>query len=726
MTTHPWLLRFQNSPDQALNRLLSGTAYLPGLERAAASDALANLFGHADPEARARLDQALTGWLQQRRAMGPEQRRRYGLHRFIAEYSEGLATTWRLELPESSDWLANNLIDLYHWAAPLCIPPVWNLPRHLLLAGVQVIRDQQAWRFFWWRLCQEAVDPQQEFLLDAALNGLAHQPDSVNDKTRMQLLLQGLARWAVELSDTSHEKERFLWQWRVIKARFPHPPQTWRERWSELLARYQKEEKTKQEPPPPYYQWLIESEPGLGNRLKQSTPPSRKVPLNIPEIIEDLQKKAKKEISKALLQEMQGLLVILEDYADQTGDEDFLVRSACNLGATIVQQAPGKALEWARKALSWRPNLPYAWDLRGRALYQLHRPDLAEWVYWEGMRRLPEDATVRVQLSRLLRKQGRLDEALLLLQEGVKRHPDNHHAKIELAHLWLHCDNRDAAIALLRSNQEGLDQVGLYVLACLWIAEGNGSEAKGIVAVYRRRFGENQNENRLTRWIDAGPNGQREAINHFEKTNKNFYFEERGHDHAAWMEQERALQQEGGLTGVLQSIGAVARADLWFRRNDGASQEQADQWIRAQIDADENDLFAWVVGALHRSSWRQRLQEQAREFPRALAVQLAVADSGTTSEEWQMLAERFPRERELIDLVRLFRVKNEDAAIHDRLCQWVKHPQAREDPYWQFLKEKSRPHLMGLPEAEHIPLPLILAEAIKRCVPVPEMILSTA
>ncbi|MBF0293977.1 MAG: hypothetical protein HQL96_02220 [Magnetococcales bacterium] len=680
--TLAWLDRFHQSPDEALNRLMRGTALLPGLERATPSNALCNLFGQADAEDRFRLDEALQKWLQQRREMTLEQRRAYGLPRFITEYGEGLTAIWRMSLPNAGRWLEDNLLDLMEWAWPMRLPPVWDLPRQVALAGAQLVTNGNAFRFFWIRLCREAADPQHEDLLDSAMNGLA-SPAS-NDKQKVQGILKGLTLWAEGLSG-DEDRERFLLQWRHIKARFPNPPPFWRDRWHELLTQRQNQEA-------PFRHWLIETERGLDNRLRDGnvTGAAIRLPYVKPAIEKLLQRAGEEGITRPLVNEMLQLLRTLEAYADQTGDCDFLVRSACNLGAVVVREIPGQALEWAGKALSWRPANPYAWDLRGRALYQLDRADLAEWVYWEAMRRIPESAILRLQLSRLLRERGALEEAKRLLEVGLKLHPNHHPHRNELGRLLAHLGHFSNAIDLLSGQT---DEISLYLLCHILIAEGRFPEARGVLVDYRAQHDNADNIALLTRLLDAGAAGQREAIRHFTSDDQqNFRFEPRGRPDATLQESEIALRttghdRENRVLAAMREIGEVAYADLLFQLG---RWPEAEEKIAQRLQQHDDDEFALVVGALHRDSFRDRLRRNADALPDSLAVKLALTGETTSPEEWEALEKPFARQRHLIDFARVVYLPTGDAAARKRLLHWTETRPVAEAPYPTFLKQRIR------------------------------------
>ena len=691
---HPWMVRFRAEPDEALDRLFSETAFLPGFERAKPSDALKSLFGPRSAETTslyAQLDVALVQWLQTRRRKTLEQRHVYGLHSFITEYSEGLATIWRMELPESGHWLRENLLDLMHWARPLRISHVWNLPHQLVRAGALVQKADDGFYFFWLRLCREAADPSLDFLLEPALNGLARQKGD-HRKQQMQQILLGLACWGENLAG-AEDKKRFLQQWLSIKGRFSHTDRFWRDIWNTLLN-------TPRAKDAPYRQWLIERENGLEERLKTKSQSTIKLPYDVKGTVKKFRRRAETGgVQRPIIKEMLQLLRQLEIYAEQTGDSDLFMMASCSLGVAIVREAPGHALMWARKALCWCPNNEYAWDLRGRALYQLERVDLAEWVYWEAVRRCPGDPASRLQLSRLLWERGALDEAVQLLREGLELHPQNGPTRAELARSLAHTGQRSEAIERLSEIPPEKHGFCTYTLGLLRIAEGDTPKAQAVLEAYRQAFGNNFYAKTLSRLIQTGAKGKEEAIGRLTDSQSGFQFELRGQTHDTLQEEEQRLQyeelsQEEKTATDLRAVGKVTCADFLLRHGGSAQQEGAKKIIEACLQDDDDDLLAWVVGALNIPSLREQLRHRAQDdFPGDLAVQLAVASKQTTAAVWDDLGFKDPKAQHLIDLIRIVRVQDDDQAARQRLSQWLHHQPEKEESYHTFLKRHAHPVL---------------------------------
>ncbi|WP_165741685.1 tetratricopeptide repeat protein [Candidatus Thiosymbion oneisti] len=527
--TPAWLARFRVEPKAALDAMLRGLARVPPYERAAPPDILDRLFGGlpADDPDLCLLDETLRDWLAARRMdMDPERHAEYGLSRFVTETMGALSTIWLLDLPRSGAWIQDNFLELTRRVGPLRLSEAWDLPRALTQAAALTQTDQRL-RFYWLRLCKDAARPSLRDMIDPALSGLSNLPDAKGHGASPELIA-GLARFGAGLASTPRDQRDFLRRWRALKARFPRTGKTWRGLWQAPLTNRQYRDQ-------PFIDWLKESEPALRGKWtgKPPAPPTKQQ-------LDGLFQRLRRGERATLLPEIQRVLDGYEHHAEATGDDYFFVRSACNLGKAVLPWAPGYALAWARDALRWSPNDSHAWDLRGSALNRLGHPDIAQAVYWEAVRRLPDNAVVRNQLARLLVDQGRESEAENLFREAHTRDPDDAVAPNELARLLAHTgreaeaevlfretyarDPGDAvarvelarllartgrqgeAEALLRRTFQDLpdDPIAPYLLAQYLIAWGRPEEAAAVHTHYVQTFGEDERSTVLRRLLDAG------------------------------------------------------------------------------------------------------------------------------------------------------------------------------------------------------------------------------
>jgi len=444
-----WLEQFRAQPREALDAMLRGLARIPPYEQEAPPDILDRLFGSlpADHPDLGRLDETLCQWLDERRKdKDLERQTEYGLPRFVTETMDALSTIRRLELPRSKDRIRDRFQELTRWAAPLRLSQDWDLPRALALTAALTQTDRSL-HLYWLRLCQDAARISQRGMIDPALSGLINLPDTRGPGANRELIA-GLARFGAGLAETSEDQRDFLRHWRALETHLPRTDKTWRSLWQVALTNHSYRDK-------PFVGWLQKAEPELRKPYRRSDVVL--IPPNIRETIKNLTGRAQRPDQRPhVLAEAEKLLTKLKDYAEAIGDAGTLVRSACNLGNKMLFWAPGHALVWARDALRWSSNHGYAWDLRGRALQRLGHPDIAQAVYWEAVRRLPDNAVLRNQLARfLLQDRGREREAEEILRQTLDRDPDNPVAVVELARLLARTRRENEAESLFH---QALDQ----------------------------------------------------------------------------------------------------------------------------------------------------------------------------------------------------------------------------------------------------------------------------
>ncbi len=708
--TPAWLLRFRTEPLAALDDLLRGLARIPPYERAAPPDLLELVFGglpESDPD-RGLLDATLRDWLAARLgALTPEGRAAYGLSRYVTESMNALSAVWLLRLPLAGAWIQDHFLDLTRWAAPLRLSEAWDLPRALAQAGALTQTDQRL-RFHWLRLCKEAARPSQRDMIDPALSGLSRLPGTSGQGASPELIA-GLARFGAELERTPLDQRDFLRRWRALKARFPRTAKTWHGLWQAALSDRQNQGK-------PFVGWLTDAEPVLRTTWRglRTSPPTKGE-------VDALFQRLRRGERDTVLADIDRIVRGYEDYAEAAGDAYLLVRTACNLGKDVLPWAPGHALRWARDALRWEPSNGHAWDLRARALYGLCRADLAQAVYWEAIRRLPDDAVVRCQLALALLDQDRGPEAEALFREAHERDPSSAIARVELARLLARTDRQPEAEDLLRRTLADLpdNPIAVYTLALLLIAWGRARDAARIRDRYVARFGQDQRSATLGRLLVAGADGTAEVQHHL--SDRDLHAEPSDQPIAAdGPVAEDQAAREARSAGPLHSAAGASRADLLFRMQEPAAAEQA---LAGLLEADADDIYAQVVWALHIPERRPRLAAAYRDALGALAPHLAAAGLDTPAGHWEVLAEAFPERQGLIDLTRLVRTGSGQAA-NGRIADWMAGGDAQDAFVRARLKslvERDRRLDPAAPELEPL-----LADAIRREVDLGDGVLGEA
>lgn len=711
---HPWLERLNAEPERAVDTLLRGVAYLPGLQRASQSEALMALMGDLAPEAPEwdLLDRALQQWLQERRAKTEEVLARPGgVERFIRETGEAFRATWRLNpggrcnLPQSRAWMRTELFDLLRWADNFSVDATFDLGRTVLIAASHMQHGNE-YRFLWLRICDEAAVPRLRQRLDAALLGLASIPVGKVGGPSHDLIV-GLARWASLLPRSEHFKSEVVREWRSLKAAFPRQPSFWRDNWHAILN----DERIAAHP---FTDWLKESDPTLQGASKAA--PSRRapqLPRDIKGTIQTFEEEYHKEgLTQRLWGKVAALLDQVESYANATGESYYLVTSCTNIARMILDCAPGQALTLTRRALLWAPTNGHAWSVRATALERLDRPDLAEAVLWEAIRRIPSNVVLCVELAQKWVERGGLAEAEALLRKSAILVPNDAPSHVELARvLWL-SNRAEEALTLLRNivgNKE--NAIVLYTLGLLLVAEGQSAEAAKVLEQYICVTNKRVSIGTLKHFITTGAAGQKEVQDHLRKARH------RGgsQQNVIWEAEvaERALAAEQVELPRLESISRVAQADLLFRLGE---QRQADamQLIDTAL-RDPADAYAQVVKGLAVPEYRMEMQGRIQRFAGSLPVRLAFSPENTDNGHWQELLRQFPEGQYLTHLVQLSRGQADDTA-KAALKAWCSEPSRWDNSWDGYLKQTLYRHLDG--NQIHSDLATLVHDALTQAVDV--------
>lgn len=712
----PWLDRLTAEPDKAVDSLLRGVAHLPGLQRASPVEAALALMDEVPPEAPEwiLLDHALCRWLQQRRRRADLLLARPGgVQRFVRETGEGFRMAWRVSpsdgapLPGSAGWIRANFPDLLRWAEDFTLDATFDLGRAVLTAGAYVQQDKEL-RFLWFRVCEDAAGRRLRHRLDTALLGLSRMPDDAGGGPPSQDLFTGLSRWASRLPDDDRAKADMVREWRALKAAFPRSPEFWRRRWQAILddGRYDH----------PFTQWLKEADPFLSGKPKA---PKREpvLPKDIKGRIDQFERDiARDGLTEPVWRGMKMMLDQIERFAELTGNSYYLVTSCTSVATAILPHAPGHALGLARRALLWAPSDGHAWSVRARSLQQLGHSDLAISVLWEGMRRAPSNPALPHQLALLLIGRGPVGdaEAEALLRKALRVDAGDAQSHSDLARLlWLSNRAGEGIDLLRRFLERKEDAVSYYMLGSLLVAEGRSDEARGVLAAYRKRYGNDARGATLKRIIEAGPSGQDETRRHLrEGRSQPGALPAVPWDAAAT---EAAMVMESGEARRLDRIGTVAEADLLFRIGGTAEADALDRIDRA-LAVDDSDAYAHLVKALAVPGHRHALEGRSGRFAGSLPLLLALTPPDAPAERWRELIERFPDGRPLIDLTRFARgiADDDDKRL---LLDWARTPARWEDGWGDFLKKQLGFHLEGT-DSPALDLPTLEHDALTQAVDV--------
>lgn len=684
---HDWLNNFNNRPEKFVDAVLRGVAHLPNLQRATPSEAFLALLGdlHRDAPEWERVDIELLAWLQRRHnASEGALSRPGGLKRFVRETGEGFRVAWRLELPKSCAWIHLNLFTLLRWANNFDFDSTFDLGRALLTAAAYVQQGDE-FKFLWWLTCEEAASTRLRHRLDTALLGLAKKPTGPYGSPSSDLIV-GLARWAARMPENDQAKNDVLREWRALKAAFPRQPIFWRDQWEAILE-------DKNLGRQPFVRWLRESDPIL-QETRNIGRPRRvpRLPADIRGNIEEMRKKYIAEgLSDRLWWDMEALIKQVERYAEVTGESYYFVTSCTNIAGIVMEVAPGTALALTRRALLWAPSDGHAWSVRATALFRLSRPDLAEAVLWEALRRIPSQAAFYTELALICVERGDISEAEALLRKGILVNPQDPHPQVELARvLWIDGRASDALTLLREYLDHGEGDVTRYMLGCLQIAEGELPDAIDTLRKYRTNFGSDRRASTLDRLISLGGSGQEEIRQHLQTARR------RGEvlQAVAWDDAvaERVLSSECKESPSLNRIAQVARADLAF--SIGPTRRDEALALVDQALIDDSNTYAQVVKGLAVPEYRMEMVGRTGKLAGSLPAILALTPDHVSEGYWEDLIRRFPEKHHLVRITQLMRGGRSEA-ITSSLRLWAVEPVGWDRAWDRYLKNMITRYLNG-------------------------------
>ncbi len=283
----------------------------------------------------------------------------------------------------------------------------------------------------WWRLCE--LPPDEPWYRGVCgihgLRGLAPVsmaraggfPEEVADG----LNRLGLALW--ERYQEGWLREETARQEFVDIARLTMVAYPFKDRWGSYWRHELSQDRDRR-----LFSWIVELVPGLRpdsvHPYGSFAQPDSTWPTRAREIAASLSAGRPDciEIAKSLLEEQ-------ADFAEKTGNNHYIVRSACNFAGRIRHRDPGQGLDWARLAKRFDLWNAFAWTTEGVCLLSLGRAVEAQEVYTEAVRRFADNVVARNGLAEVLKAQGRLDEAEAEYRETNRRFADNVVARTGLA-----------------------------------------------------------------------------------------------------------------------------------------------------------------------------------------------------------------------------------------------------------------------------------------------------
>ncbi|MBI5185135.1 MAG: tetratricopeptide repeat protein [Nitrospinae bacterium] len=723
---HPWIKEFEESPETALDELLRGVADISPYERAEASDVLDMFFGGLDPEhpLRRTLDATICAWLEKRRKDGPDFRMEYGLNRYQAELVQALASVYRLSLSGTARFLRGHFSAYQRWLGPLYLNPARDACGELWRTMALMQEDRRLLEN-WQLLCEGAGRTWPSHYLSIGLLGLRKLPPGENGNGPSGLnpeLLTGLLTWGLNLHDNRHDRREFLLNFRAIKAMYPRAPQSWRDLILPIITDQKKYSGAA------FLPWFEEA----GVKLEGAKPPKKSKAPYLPPLdnVKKLLTRLKNEHAEQVWPDIQVIMKEFEHYAHATGDADFFVRSGCNFATKLLRSKPEYALELAREANRWQPSHEHAWTLWAEALAALGKNDLAEAVYWETLRRFPEDEVSRGDFAKFLAGTGRLPEAERLYQETAKRFPGNVVCRVALAHLVKERDPAGAIKLFKEALELDKDDVqGFNTLAELLAKTGAHAEAENLYRKTMDRFQYNlvcrcalafwllrwdrlEEAEKLYKDIVSRFSGDsfiQSLCNAIQKKKKGMVVEmpnfleketrERNAQLPATARKEGAVEMDNIEPGD-EDVYAPFRENLIANRADFQLRTMVGEEERGRAFADLDGLLKsnpdHVLGhlarALHDNDYRKNLTENLEaKFPHAYPLRFLEAHGKGDAEKWKLLQSEF-RSHEYLTLLGKIASRTDaetdaDAAL--KLFHWTQNGNGSNgDGFGKYVKKR--------------------------------------
>lgn len=409
-------------PLSELTRLLAGRAAVYPYTGADPVDAARMLFGGLRPDdpARLALSKAILEWLNnaRRAALSAEpavQQRDLG--RIVAVFE----IVGALNLIDAAEALRRQYVRWWEWVDGMpCRPARDPKAAYLrMLVNTQInledrFSEPDGLAPLWMRICTEAGGSLPKTYLQIALAGLRKLPQALARGDTPWIT--GLAEWALANDPSADE---FLAVWRPLKKLYPSSPALLRRQVFSLLS--QPAFKDAGIDPPAW--WRADNEfPNQQDRGKFTFEPPSK---DARESILDALKAGRpfRLIEPRLRQLMESHRL----YAARSGDPDYLVRTFCNVGNTLIKTGADAredrirfAESLARETLNYRPFDVFSWSLWRDALAAGGAYESARDVGWEIIRRFPNNPVSRNELAELMISGGETADALQLVRSSIE------------------------------------------------------------------------------------------------------------------------------------------------------------------------------------------------------------------------------------------------------------------------------------------------------------------
>lgn len=448
-----WGRELLETPETALDDILSGTGARGAHQRAEPEDFLADLLAHpAHREVRTRLtaqlDAALLEWIKSRLGWPPGQISTFGTRAYAARVADALRVAARLPMQATAYELIRDQVMWEDRVRGLRWPGEIDLLREFDLVLVQHQTDS---RFAprWFAACDEAAwgSPYRLNRLSIGLLGLRKLPADadVNPELMTATALARFGALALLHGMNAATVERiFRRRAAAMTVLYPRYDAYWRGLWSEVLDRLPGRIKSRASILRGWLRHPTVTQRNNGCRYRFPLPGCKR----LERLLQDIKKSRPLEVD--LWIQVRKLILDHWRHASESGESYYSVRTTINLCDRLLRLEPDReSLEqmgrWAVWAVEAEPDNPYTWDLWAKVLFASGHEDACISVRWESMRMFPEHSVLRNSLAYTLTGQQHWEVAENLLRETMLDFPQDIVSRQILAWMLWRQGRRDEA-----------------------------------------------------------------------------------------------------------------------------------------------------------------------------------------------------------------------------------------------------------------------------------------
>lgn len=468
-----WLDEFAQRPLDALDRLLLGKVWLGGYESAEVAQALPQFLPVAQQDA---LDEALCEWMAKQLKAG-ELPANVSAKAYARALVNAAGLLQAIDLPRARGWATVNVSRLWSWLKSQAAFPSRD-PRPGFLRALALSQPNRDLLPFWMSLCSKGQLEQVQL----ALFGLRRMPkddEGTPERNVPRALIRGLLEYGRAAARSGDiRKNEWLSEVDFLTAVYPLPKDRWVTPFRDAMAG--------REPAQRVRNWLDERYPAANQRAEVRGAKGSLVAPHWDKEIRPLVDSFDRDRERAVAS-LRAQIERHRHYARESGDDNYLVRSFCNLADFLLNSPhgasgtrdPAWALELAQEAATWAPSNPYTWATMGLALDELGDWSRAQAVFWYARRRFPHNPKTHSQLGHALAMRGLVDEGEAVYRQAIRRFPDDAFCRNDLAQTLRIAGRLDEAVAVYREAQSIFhrDHVSASGLTGTLIALGRKDEA---------------------------------------------------------------------------------------------------------------------------------------------------------------------------------------------------------------------------------------------------------